>query len=981
MSENGAHHLTGLVAADGPAPVKLAGGQRLSLSDPDRLWVVESGQVEVYYVERHRTHGAGTRRFLLNATAGDILVGFGAEIETLDVEVFAIGFDAWLRAVQPEQFVLWLRQEENESVADALLAKWIDQLASRVVVDRSIVRHGTLPIGEIVILPANESVRSDQRVCWVEKRSGSCTMLGRSELHLRDDEPWPVTGDLWLLPDQAGTSLLTSSTLELCERHDPIQITAACNSRVLEVLVGDERNAASAERERLRAKTEAEARLSEHAYDVLGNVLTGRGALSGDTAPLTASPLLEAARRVGAEVGLEIEPPLDTGDGSRVTMRDPVEAIARSSKVRTRKVLLRGEWWKRDNGPLLAFVEEDSKPLALIWSGRSRYVVHDPTNKEIEPLSAETAASLRATAYMFFPSFGKERITPKYLWKMGLRGVGKDLQSVILLSAITGLMALATPILSQILFDEIVPQADRGQLPIIAIVLFVFAIVGSALGLVRGLVLLRVEAKVELNMEGALMDRLLRLPATFFSKYLAGDLAQRVLGIATIRSTLTGTTLTAILSGFFSIISLGLLVYYSATLALLGVALAIVVVSVILASSLIALKYNRQLTEWAGQISGLVLELMTSVSKLRVAAAEERAFAVWAEKFAQQRQCAYRAGEIQNNFQIFQAAYPIITSMLFFGVMYVVTEGAAAGQAPITPGVFIAVIGAFGQFLGGMLGLGGTVISVINVVPYYERLLPILEAEPETGVDRVDPGLLGGGIEINDVTFRYADDGPVILNDISLNVNPGEMVALVGPSGSGKSTLVRLLLGFEQPESGTVCFDGRDLTGLDLDGVRQQCGVVPQHGQLAEGDIMANIVGPWNLTLDEAWAAARAVGLEEDIRDMPMGMHTLVSEDGGTFSGGQRQRLMIARAIVHEPSILLLDEATSALDNRTQRVVSESLERMNVTRVVVAHRLSTIQEADRIYVLESGRIVESGTYESLLEQDGHFADLAKRQLL
>jgi ATP-binding cassette subfamily C protein len=283
---------------------------------------------------------------------------------------------------------------------------------------------------------------------------------------------------------------------------------------------------------------------------------------------------------------------------------------------------------------------------------------------------------------------------------------------------------------------------------------------------------------------------------------------------------------------------------------------------------------------------------MSSVSKLRIAAAEERAFGVWAEKFARQRQDAYRAGEVQNYFETFQAAYPVITSMLFFGVIYVVTERTIGGQGAITAGVFVAVISAFGQFLGGMLGLGSVVISVLNVVPYYERLIPILEAEPEMEADRADPGRLSGDIEIDHLTFRYVADGPVILEDLSLKIRSGEMAALVGPSGSGKSTLIRLLLGFEQPESGTIYYDGRDLAGLDLDFLRQQFGVVTQHGQLVQGDVLSNIIGPWDLSQEEAWAAVRAAGLEEDIRAMPMGLHTMVSEDGGMFSGGQKQRLM-----------------------------------------------------------------------------------------
>lgn len=350
-------------------------------------------------------------------------------------------------------------------------------------------------------------------------------------------------------------------------------------------------------------------------------------------------------------------------------------------------------------------------------------------------------------------------------------------------------------------------------------------------------------------------------------------------------------------------------------------------------------------------------------------------------EFAEKRRQGFAAGAIQNNFQSFTAAYPLLTTMLFFGMIYVATEQSVANQSAISTGAFIAVIAAFSQFLGGMLGLGNVVISILDVVPQYERMKPILEASPEINIERVDPGRLSGNIEVTNLTFRYTEDGPIILNDVSFRARPGEMIALVGPSGSGKSTLIRLLLGFEQPDSGAILYDGKDLAGLDLEVVRHQCGVVLQHGHVVQGDILSNIVGPWNLSLHDAWKAAEMVGLAEDIKAMPMGMHTLVSEDGGTFSGGQRQRLLIARAIVHEPSVVLLDEATSALDNRTQKIVSASLKKLRVTRIVIAHRLSTIQQADRIYVLDSGRIAESGTYQSLLEQRGRFAALAERQLL
>jgi ATP-binding cassette subfamily C protein len=265
-------------------------------------------------------------------------------------------------------------------------------------------------------------------------------------------------------------------------------------------------------------------------------------------------------------------------------------------------------------------------------------------------------------------------------------------------------------------------------------------------------------------------------------------------------------------------------------------------------------------------------------------------------------------------------------------------------------------------------------------VPTYERAKPILETLPEVDEMKADPGELTGELEVSHVSFRYREDGPIVLKDVSVQVKPGEFVALVGPSGSGKSTLFRLLLGFEKLEAGAVYYNGRDLVGLDIREVRRQIGVVLQNGKLMAGDIFTNIIGSSLLTLEDARQAARMAGLEDDLKAMPMGLHTVISEGGGTLSGGQRQRLLIARALVHRPRILFFDEATSALDNRTQAIVSESLDNLQATRIVIAHRLSTIMNADRIYVLQDGRVVQQGTYDELIQAEGVFADLAKRQM-
>ena len=303
------------------------------------------------------------------------------------------------------------------------------------------------------------------------------------------------------------------------------------------------------------------------------------------------------------------------------------------------------------------------------------------------------------------------------------------------------------------------------------------------------------------------------------------------------------------------------------------------------------------------------------------------------------------------------------------------------GSSSLSTGRFLAFSSAFGQFLAAMLSLTAVFVSILQIVPIFQRAQPILDAEPEVGTGKADPGIITGDVEINHVSFRYRPDGPLILDDLSIHINPGEFVAFVGPSGSGKSTIMRLLMGFEAPSSGTIYYDDRqDLSDLDVRSIRRQVGVVLRHSQLMPGDIQANILGNSGYTVTDAWDAARMAGIDEDIKSMPMGMFTAVSEGISTLSGGQRQRLMIARALVSKPRVVFFDEATSALDNHTQAMVSRSLEALQATRIVIAHRLSTIRMADHIYVIRAGRIVQHGTYDELIANDGPFLELAKRQL-
>jgi NHLM bacteriocin system ABC transporter ATP-binding protein len=564
--------------------------------------------------------------------------------------------------------------------------------------------------------------------------------------------------------------------------------------------------------------------------------------------------------------------------------------------------------------------------------------------------------------------------------KFGARGIRKDLVWVVYMALIVGLFGTVTPFITGQVFDSAIPQADSAALMLLGVALLASAVATSAFKFVQGIATIRVQRKMAAPIQAAVWDRILNLPVNFFRRYSAGDLADRAEGVSAIQDLVSGAGIAAILgsiSGLFYVVQM---FAYHSSLAVLAVMLTLLYVGVNTGANYLQLRFQRIEFQMRGRITGLVLNLLTGVTKLRVSGSEQHAFRVWAEQFASQRRISFKVGNIRNAAQVFSAVFPVLSSIAIFYTLLSIQQSGDGGDAGLTTGEFIAFNAAYGLFLAAMQALGDASLNLLRVVPIYERFKPILEAKPEVDSTKAFPGELKGAIELSRVSFRYDPDGPWILRDVSLKINPGEFVAFVGSSGGGKSTLMRLMLGFETPTTGTVLYDGQDLSSLDIRMVRQQLGVVLQASRVMPTEIYRNIVGVSSRTLEEAWEAAEKAGLAEDIRAMPMGMHTYVSEGGGTLSGGQRQRLMIARAIVNNPKIIFLDEATSALDNRAQAIVTESMDRMDATRIVIAHRLSTIVNADRIYYLHGGQIAESGTYEELMQKDGLFAQLARRQM-
>ena len=957
--------------------------QSFIIEGSENVWFIATGRIEIFTLQLEAGEATGPRSHFLSLEAGSLIFGMDFAKREHGYCFLLTGHEgSELVQLRRDDLRQLARDHEYAATISQLVDYWLEQLSASVSRDvRPLPKADEVLVGgKQVLLPRGKIARARRGIVWIQVMRGEALYLGMEGVSLSGEgvPVLPLSADTWI--ESYDDNLLACSSTPASINQATFwmglglfhEVLCQCEFINKKLRIVDDFN-------RLRAREASGLQSRDTALREIAGVLAPgkdhRAALLSDG---SANPLIVACRIVAEAVGIQIRIPPDLHQVS-----DKLSALAKASRFRFRSVALRGEWWEVDHGPLLATREGTREPVAIVKTGAESYVLVDPTTLDRVSVTPLIAATLAPFAVSFYTPLPERQLGARELIKFGMKDCHSDLRTIIFMGILTGFLGMVSPYFSGQIFDSIIPSADRSQLTQFAIALFAAALATFAFELTRAIAVLRLTGKMDYSVQAGVWDRLLNLPSTFFRNYTAGDLTDRALGVEQIRQAISQSGTQGIVGAISAAIT-GLFLF-SFNYKMAWTAIGLLVLSVLLpfAVNYLQLRNQRVMFRIRGLITGLVLQLINGVSKLRVSGAEDSAFREWTRKFSVQKRLSFRVGFLSNIVQVFNRVFPVLATAVLFGMYGYFKDQAVVNQEKftMTTGQFVAFNGVFTNVLNSMLSLSGVVLDLLIIFPLFQRLRPIIEAQPEIDEGKAHPGELSGEVEVYHLSFRYTPDGPLILKDLSLRIRPGEFVALVGGSGSGKSTLLRLLLGFEKPESGAIFYDSQELSSLDLREVRQQIGVVLQSSKLMPTDVYRNIIGSHgNLSVNDAWEAARMAGLERDIKNMPMGMHTVVSEGGGTFSGGQRQRLMVARALVNRPRIIFFDEATSAMDNETQRTVTESLDAMQATRIVIAHRLSTIINADRIFVLQYGELVQSGSYTELMNQAGPFADLARRQL-
>ena len=725
---------------------------------------------------------------------------------------------------------------------------------------------------------------------------------------------------------------------------------------------------ANLERDRIMSRRVAENVARTRLFNVYGHQ-------EQSETPTEETALAKALKLIGRRMRIEFKIPTKSESVEEpVTLIDILDV----SSVRARRVQLdpNSNWRHSDSSVLLAFRATDNQPVVLVPGIHGRYIQIDPVTKKRRITTKSRATQLKEDAWMFYQPLPAGSVTSAELLKFALQRSGGDLLRLIIAGTVSGLIKLTPALMLGLVANYIVVGGiTQGLLYAIAVLLAIVGILGVVVNLLQNTAMMRIEGRAASRLEAAFWDRLMRLPSDILHRQPSGELAMSGMAFQNLRDGLQRVVANGMLSMIFLIPVFGIVFFYDVILGTVALAFSLVSLVVMIFWGMCQISPYSRMIGAIRRVSGLLFEIVEGISKLRVENAEGSAFAMWARDYRKQKRAELKLGKYERHARAFGAALPFLAG----GVLLV--SVLTLGDGDFLVGDFLVVYSVFIVFQHAIARFGESFGLVASMLPALSQMRSLLTSDSQTNALGDPVESLQGEVLFDRISFRYTSDGPLVLTDVSIHARPGEFVAIAGESGAGKSTLFRLAIGLDRPTNGAVYYDGRDLRHLNLQQLRRKMGVVPQSVRLHPQDIWDNIVVHHeDPGTENVWRATQSASIEQEIRSMPMGMMTMVGASGSVLSGGESQRISIARSLLGNPRIMLFDEATNWLDNEKQTQVMQNLAVLTSTRIVIAHRLSTLKQADRIYVMQAGKVVQSGTFEELMDVDGVFKELVKRQI-
>lgn len=958
----------------------LKSNQFISLQEDASVFFIEKGSVNLFGIALEGGEPTGPRTLLSTHLEKSVLFSINKDFTRPEMGTYGITEQEttiWKLPVSALEESLAQSNDLHEFFAYAI-NEWIISLAS--FSKKVEPKHEELFISsseEYVCDPETTycikrpHTSAEKRiVIWVEVLTGASTICSYPSVTISQGDPWFPMTEQFCLKNEGEMKFLTHSTIELIEGHQWANCLTFFHERLFQYFFLFQEDRREKIKAKIKEKIEEEDETLNSVFKQMISLLNPEDVVS---VAVSRDPLFQAMLLIGRTIKCEFILPRDLPIHCDASQQ--IEAICDASGVKHRQIRLAENWWKEDSGPLLAFYGEKKHPVVLVQR-HGHYEILNPESKKRKVVTKKNADQFVRLGFTFYRPFPDKLKTAKEILIFYLQNNYKEFYPIIIYSSLASLIALFVPYATAQIFNRAIPDSNVSILVQLGAGLLITAVSYGVFVYLRTLGLVRLSGFASNQIQSAIWDRLLKLPVSFFRQYTTGNLVSKVTSFDQVRQMLSDNSARIILAGIFSLFYLLAMFVYSPILSIMSLILMILTLGITVAAFAYRIRFQTRVQKLSSIINGVLVQIISGVGKLRVAGAENNAFSYWAKLFIKMKKNELASQYINNVVTSMVGFLPIFSYLVIFGTVMILK---AAGS--ISVGDFLGFNAAFTIFTTSIYSLSTAIMGLINIPPLWNNVRDIIEAPLEIVKEQAKIGKLTGDISIDEVSFWYERGGAQILNRICIQIEPKEFVALVGPSGCGKSTLVRLLLGFEKPDMGTIYYDGKDLASLNMHKLRKQIGVVLQGGGIISGTIYDNLVCGGVYSKKDVDECLELSGFAEDMASFPMGLHTFIPMGGETLSGGQKQRLLIARAILPKPKILVLDEATSALDNKVQDQVSKNIESLDITRIVIAHRLSTIKNADRIYVIDNGQVIQQGDFETLAEDEGLFKDMLERQRL